>query len=118
MQTPEMQSKHKECREAEVQLRRIEERLGMTPAEYEMPASPASMLQSTMGGTTGRRKAPPVKRSTPLARPSSDPRPTSRAVTAAQQNAVNGGTITPTRTRRSTAAPDSYASPSKRPRRT
>ena len=119
VQTPEMQSKHQECREAEVQLRRIEERLGMTPAQYDMPASPATMLQSALSNTSlSRSRAPrstPATRSTPLARPHSDPR--SKGNTAAQQRVVNGGPGTPTRSRRSTTTPDSYASPSKRPRR-
>ncbi|XP_044184398.1 structural maintenance of chromosomes flexible hinge domain-containing protein 1-like [Acropora millepora] len=43
-QTEEMKVKHRECREAENQLRLIEERLGMTPTQYNMPPSPATML--------------------------------------------------------------------------
>ena len=39
-----MKVKHRECREAENQLRFIEERLGMTPTQYNMPPSPATML--------------------------------------------------------------------------
>ena len=39
-----MKIKHRECREAETQLRMIEERLGMTPTQYNMPPSPATML--------------------------------------------------------------------------
>ena len=39
-----MKVKHRECREAENQLRLIEERLGMTPTQYNMPPSPATML--------------------------------------------------------------------------
>ena len=39
-----MKVKHRECREAESQLRLIEERLGMTPTQYNMPPSPATML--------------------------------------------------------------------------
>ena len=39
-----MKVKHRECREAENQLRLIEERLGMTPTQYNMPRSPATML--------------------------------------------------------------------------
>ena len=39
-----MKVKHRECREAEKQLRLIEERLGMTPTQYNMPPSPATML--------------------------------------------------------------------------
>ena len=39
-----MKVKHRECREAENQLRLIEERLGMTPTRYNMPPSPATML--------------------------------------------------------------------------
>ena len=120
MQTPEMQSKHQECRQAENQLRRIEERLGMTPAQYEMPASPATMLESAIGNKSSSRsraaKPSPATRSTPLGRPISDPRSSTRSNTAGQR-VVNGGSSTPTRSRRSTTAPDSYASPSKRPRR-
>ena len=37
-----MKVKHCECREAENQLRLIEERLGMTPTQYNMPPSPAT----------------------------------------------------------------------------
>ena len=39
-----MKVKHRECREAENQLRLIEERLGMTPTQYNMPPSAATML--------------------------------------------------------------------------
>ena len=39
-----MKLKHRECREAENQLRLIEERLGMTPTQYNMPPSPATIL--------------------------------------------------------------------------
>ena len=39
-----MKVKHRECREAENQLRLIGERLGMTPTQYNMPPSPATML--------------------------------------------------------------------------
>jgi hypothetical protein len=118
MQTPEMQSKHQECRHAEVELRRIEERLGMTPAQYEMPASPATMLESAIGNTSSSRsrasKSSPGTRSTPLARPA--PGSSTRS-NAAGQRVQNGGVNTPVRSRRNTTAPDSYASPSKRPRR-
>ncbi|CAB4001570.1 Structural maintenance of chromosomes flexible hinge domain-containing 1, partial [Paramuricea clavata] len=121
MQTPEMQSKHQECRQAEIKLRDIEERLGMTPAQYDMPASPATMLKSALGSTSSRgsrTSKSPGTRSTPIGRPAADPRASSsRGSTAGQQRVVNGGASTPTRTRRSTTAPDSYASPSKRPRR-
>ena len=39
-----MKIRHREWREAETQLRMIEERLGMTPTQYNMPPSPATML--------------------------------------------------------------------------
>ena len=117
LETAEMQSKHQECRQAEIQLRRIEERLGMTPAQYDMPASPATMLQSALENPSSSRSRAgrsSATRSTPTGRPPSDPR--SRGNTAAQQRVVNGSS-TPTRSRRSTTAPESYASPSKRARR-
>jgi len=43
-----MRVKHQECQEAEHQLRMIEERLGMTPTQYDMPASPATMLHTEL----------------------------------------------------------------------
>ena len=52
-----MKIKHRECREAETQLRMIEERLGMTPTQYDMPPSPATMLLTEIN-------APPTKTAT------------------------------------------------------
>ena len=46
--------KHRECREAETQLRMIEERLGMTPTQYNMPPSPATMLMTELSTPPAR----------------------------------------------------------------
>ena len=53
-QTEEMKIKHRECREAEAQLRVIEQRLGMTPTQYDMPASPATMLHTELSTPPSR----------------------------------------------------------------
>ncbi|XP_046854704.1 structural maintenance of chromosomes flexible hinge domain-containing protein 1-like isoform X2 [Xenia sp. Carnegie-2017] len=116
MQTSEMQKKHRECRDAEFQLRRIEEKLGMTPTQYEIPASPSSMLQSVGNPSLTRSRitrSSLTTRSTPVISPTvSD----SREHTPISQSNVANGT-TPIRGRRHAATSDSYTSPSKRARR-
>ncbi|RMX48106.1 hypothetical protein pdam_00002687 [Pocillopora damicornis] len=82
-QTEEMKVKHRECREAETQLRMIEERLGMTPTQYNMPPSPATMLLTEL--------------STPPARTATSRRAGARAAAAASAsptllNSVVNGT--------------------------
>lgn len=78
-----MKVKHRECREAETQLRMIEERLGMTPTQYNMPPSPATMLLTEL--------------STPPARTATSRRAGARAAAAASAsptllNSVVNGT--------------------------
>ena len=51
-----MNVKHRDCREAENQLRFIEERLSMTPTQYNMPPSLATMLLTEIN-------APPTRTS-------------------------------------------------------
>uniref|UniRef100_A0A6P8HCY5 Structural maintenance of chromosomes flexible hinge domain-containing protein 1-like isoform X2 n=1 Tax=Actinia tenebrosa TaxID=6105 RepID=A0A6P8HCY5_ACTTE len=53
-QTDQMKIKHRECHDAETQLRMIEERLGMTPTQYDMPASPATMLHTELSTPLSR----------------------------------------------------------------
>ena len=126
-----MRTKHQECREAEIQLRRIEERLGMTPSQYDMPASPATMLQTTATSSASRARAvrqstrgTPTTGSVTLQNTRATPStsnvalPNTRGTPVTGRVLVNGQATTPTRSRRSTsAAVDANCSPSKRPRR-
>ncbi|XP_020631086.1 structural maintenance of chromosomes flexible hinge domain-containing protein 1-like [Orbicella faveolata] len=113
-QTEEMKVKHRECREAETQLRMIEERLGMTPTQYNMPPSPATMLLTEL--------------STPPARTATSRRAGARAAAAASASpnlsapVVNGtsnssGTTSSTRTRRGPPVAAEDVRSSKRTRR-
>lgn len=72
-QTPQMRAKHQECQEAENQLRMIEERLGMTPTKYDMPASPATMLHTELNVPLSSRtvaaRRPQVTTGTSTGRP-------------------------------------------------
>ena len=115
-QTEEMKIKHRECREAEAQLRMIEERLGMTPTQYDMPASPATMLHTELNTPPSRTAASRrAVRGTGATAVVATPTTTAPVVngTASRTNSASG---TPaSRTRRGTGT-----SPlnSKRPRRT
>lgn len=113
-QTEEMKVKHRECREAETQLRMIEERLGMTPTQYNMPPSPATMLLTEL--------------STPPARTATSRRAGARAAAAASASpnlsapVVNGtnntsGTTSTPRTRRGAPVAAEDVRSSKRTRR-
>ena len=113
-QTEEMKVKHRECREAETQLRMIEERLGMTPTQYNMPPSPATMLLTEL--------------STPPARTATSRRAGARAAAAASASpnlsapVVNGtnntsGTTSTPRTRRGPPVAAEDVRSSKRTRR-
>ncbi|CAH3188149.1 unnamed protein product [Porites lobata] len=113
-QTEEMKIKHRECREAETQLRMIEERLGMTPTQYNMPPSPATMLLTEIN--------------TPPTRTATSPRSSARAAAAATASptlstpVVNGssnpsGNTTSPRTRRGAAISPEDVRTSKRTRR-
>jgi len=114
-QTEEMKVKHRECREAETQLRMIEERLGMTPTQYNMPPSPATMLLTEIN--------------TPPARTATSRRAGARAAAAATASpalssapAVNGtnntsGNTTSPRTRRGAPIAPEDVRTSKRTRR-
>ena len=72
-QTEEMKVKHRECREAEAQLRMIEETLGMTPTQYDMPASPATMLHTELNNPPVRTAASRRTRGSALSAPTSQP---------------------------------------------
>ena len=109
-----MKVKHRECREAETQLRMIEERLGMTPTQYNMPPSPATMLLTEL--------------STPPARTATSRRAGARAAAAASASpnlsapVVNGtsntsGTASSSRTRRGPPVAAEDVRSSKRTRR-
>ena len=109
-----MKVKHRECREAETQLRMIEERLGMTPTQYNMPPSPATMLLTEL--------------STPPARTATSRRAGARAAAAASASpnlsapVVNGtsntsGTTSSSRTRRGPPVAAEDVRSSKRTRR-
>lgn len=96
-----MNIKHQECQEAENQLRMIEERLGMTPTQYDMPASPATMLHTEL--------------STPLSRGAIALRRAQGSSATPTRPVVNGN-ANQTRTRRATPL-NSEDTRSKRPRR-
>ncbi|EDO36680.1 predicted protein [Nematostella vectensis] len=98
-QTEEMKIKHRECREAENQLRLIEQRLGMTPTQYDMPASPATMLHTELN-TPPSRAAQSRNRTATTLSPLNTP---SGTTTSAARTTVNGVNGTP-RTRRSTTS--------------
>jgi hypothetical protein len=81
-----MKIKHRECHDAETQLRMIEERLGMTPTQYDMPASPATMLHTEL--------------TTPLSRGAITQRRVPGSGTPTSSHPVMNGTSSIARTRR------------------
>ena len=109
-----MKIKHRECREAETQLRMIEERLGMTPTQYNMPPSPATMLLTEIN--TPPTRTATSRRSSARAAAAATASPTlSTPVVNGARNA-SGNTISP-RTRRAAAISPEDVRTSKRTRR-
>ncbi|KAK3749277.1 hypothetical protein QZH41_016043 [Actinostola sp. cb2023] len=98
-QTAEMKIKHRECHDAETQLRMIEERLGMTPTQYDMPASPATMLHTEL--------------STPLSRSTI----ALRRIQGTPSTPIVNGSASHSRTRRPSPLNSEDPKGSKRPRR-
>ena len=96
-----MKAKHQECHDAETQLRMIEERLGMTPTQYDMPASPATMLHTEL--------STPLNRSAIALRRIQD--------TGSPTNTLVNGSASHSRTRRATPLNSEEPRNSKRPRR-
>ena len=94
-----MKVKHRECREAENQLRLIEERLGMTPTQYNMPLSPATMLLTEIN--------------TPPTRTSVSRRSAARAAAAATASQIlpSGPVVNGTNTSSSNTSPRTRRGP-------
>ena len=105
--------KHRECREAETQLRMIEERLGMTPTQCNMPPSPATMLLTEINTPPARTAT--SRRARAAAAASASPALSSApAVNGANNTSAN---TTSPRTRRGAPIPSEDVRSSKRTRR-
>ena len=109
-----MKIKHRRCREAETQLRLIEERLGMTPTQYDMPPSPATMLQIEIN--TSPTKTATSRRSSVRAAAAATASPTSSTPVVNGTSNASGNTTSP-RTRRGAAISPEDVRTSKRTRR-
>ncbi|CAH3149223.1 unnamed protein product [Porites lobata] len=113
-QTEEMKIKHRECREAETQLRMIEERLGMTPTQYNMPPSPATMLLTEIN--TPPTRTATSRRSSARAAAAATASPTLSTPVVNGSSNASGNTTSP-RTRRGAAISPEDVRTSKRTRR-
>ncbi|CAH3014697.1 unnamed protein product [Porites evermanni] len=113
-QTEEMKIKHRRCREAETQLRLIEERLGMTPTQYDMPPSPATMLLIEIN--TSPTKTATSRRSSVRAAAAATASPTLSTPVVNGTSDASGNTTSP-RTRRGAAISPEDVRTSKRTRR-
>lgn len=113
-QTEEMKVKHRECREAENQLRLIEERLGMTPTQYNMPPSPATMLLTEIN--TPPTRTATSRRSGARASAAATASPTLSSAPIVNGTNSTSSNISP-RTRRGAPLPPEDVRTSKRTRR-
>lgn len=111
-----MKVKHRECREAETQLRVIEERLGMTPTQYNMPPSPATMLLTEINTPPTRTAASRRAGARAAAAATSSPATSSAPVVNGVNNNTPASTTSP-RTRRGAPIPSEDLRSSKRTRR-
>ena len=109
-----MKIKHRRCREAETQLRLIKEHLGMTPTQYDMPPSPATMLQIEIN--TSPTKTATLRRSSVRAAAAATASPTLSTPVVNGTSNASGNTTSP-RTRRGAAISPEDVRTSKRTRR-